>query len=112
MCAVLLTIGGRRPPLQHETKKLDAFDITDRCYTIVPLKLDFAAHKKGEWPSRRRLGRVENGLLSAPWPAEPKEQTAAHRRCLRLVEPTDRRDALCPSTKIQKQAAFGLTASS
>ena len=52
MCAVLLPIGGRRPPLQHETKKLDAFDITDRCYTIVPLKLDFAAHKKGEWPSR------------------------------------------------------------
>ncbi len=30
----------------------------------------------------------------APCPPEPKEQTAAHRR-----------DALCPSTKIQKQAA-------
>jgi hypothetical protein len=34
----------------------------------------------------------------APSPWEPKEQTAAHRR-----------DALCPSTKIQKQAAFGIT---
>jgi len=34
----------------------------------------------------------------APSPSEPKEQTAAHRR-----------DALCPSTKIQKQAAFGMT---
>ena len=34
----------------------------------------------------------------APCPSEPKEQTAAHRR-----------DALCPSTKIQKQAAFGIT---
>ena len=33
----------------------------------------------------------------APCPSEPKEQTAAHRR-----------DALCPSTKIQKQAAFGI----
>jgi hypothetical protein len=33
----------------------------------------------------------------APYPSEPKEQTAAHRR-----------DALCPSTKIQKQAAFGI----
>ena len=34
----------------------------------------------------------------APCPSEPKEQTAAHRR-----------DALCPSTKIQKQAAFGIS---
>ena len=33
----------------------------------------------------------------APWPAEAKEQTAAHRR-----------DALCPYTKIQKQADFGI----
>ena len=33
----------------------------------------------------------------APSPSEPKEQNAAHRR-----------DALCPSTKIQKQAAFGI----
>ena len=33
----------------------------------------------------------------ASCPSEPKEQTAAHRR-----------DALCPSTKIQKQAAFGI----
>jgi len=36
--------------------------------------------------------------LLAPFPSEPKEQTAAHRR-----------DALCPSTKIQKQAAFGIS---
>ena len=33
----------------------------------------------------------------APSPSEPKGQNAAHRR-----------DALCPSTKIQKQAAFGI----
>jgi len=33
-------------------KKLSAFGITDRPYTIVPLKLDFEAQKKGEWPSR------------------------------------------------------------
>ena len=35
--------------------------------------------------------------LLAPLPPEQKEQTAAHRR-----------DALCPSPKIQKQAAFGI----
>ena len=46
--------------------------------------------------------------LLAPSPSEPKEQTAAHRRCLQLVEPTDRRDALCPSPGAQKQAAFGI----
>ena len=33
----------------------------------------------------------------APSPSESKEQTSAHRR-----------DALCPSSKIQKQAAFGM----
>jgi hypothetical protein len=33
----------------------------------------------------------------APFPSEPKEQTAAHRR-----------DALCASLRAQKQAAFGI----
>ena len=53
--------------------------------TIVPLKLDFAR----AWPSRP----------CGDWSAfsHPPHQTAAHRR-----------DALCPSTKIQKQAAFGI----
>ena len=104
MCAVLLPIGGRRPPLQHETKKLDAFGITDRSYTIVPLTLDFAAEKGGMAVSA--VWRLVYFL--APCPSEPKEQTAAHRRCLWLVVPTDRRDALCSSTQIQKQAAFGM----
>ena len=63
-------------------------------YTIVPLKLDFAAEKKGPWPSRP-CG--DWSTFSHPYPSEPKEQTAAHRR-----------DALCPSTTIQKQAAFGI----
>ena len=62
-------------------------------YTIVPLKLDFAAEKGGMAVSA--LWRLVYFL--APYPSEPKEQTAAHRR-----------DALCPSTKIQKQAAFGI----
>ena len=63
-------------------------------HTIVPLKLDFAAEKGGMAVSAvwRRV------YFLAPCPSEPKEQTAAHRR-----------DALCPSTKIQKQAAFGIT---
>jgi len=41
--------------------------------------------------------------LLAPIPIRTKEHAKAHRLCLRLVEPTDRRDALCPSPKIQKQ---------
>ena len=41
-------------------------------------------------------------------PIGTKEHAKTHRRCLRLVEPTDRRDALCSSPKIQKQAAFGM----
>jgi len=60
-------------------------------HTIVPLKLDFAAEKGGMAVWRRVY-------FLAPCPSEPNEQTAAHRR-----------DALCPSTKIQKQAAFGIT---
>ena len=64
-------------------------------YTIVPLKLDFAAEKGGMAVSA--VWRLVYFL--APYPSEPKEQTAAHRR-----------DALCPSTKIQKQADFGITA--
>ena len=61
-----------------------------RTYTIVPLKLDFAAEKGGM-------------AVSAVWRhwsafSHPPHQTAAHRR-----------DALCPSTKIQKQAAFGIS---
>ena len=62
-------------------------------YTIVPLKLDFAAEKGGMAVSA--VWRLVYFL--APSPSEPKEQTAAHRR-----------DALCSSTKIQKQAAFGI----
>jgi hypothetical protein len=62
-------------------------------HTIVPLKLDFAAEKGGMAVSA--VWRLVYFL--APCPSEPKEQTAAHRR-----------DALCPSTKIQKQAAFGI----
>ena len=63
-------------------------------HTIVPLKMDFAAEKGGMAVSAvwRRV------YFLAPCPSEPKEQTAAHRR-----------DALCPSTQIQKQAAFGRT---
>ena len=63
-----------------------------RGYTIVPLKLDFAAEKGGMAVSA--VWRLVYFL--APCPPEPKEQTAAHRR-----------DALCPSTKIQ--AAFGIS---
>ena len=63
-------------------------------HTIFPLKLDFAAEKGGMAVSA--VWRLVYFL--APCPSEPKEQTAAHRR-----------DALCPSPKIQKQAAFGIT---
>ncbi len=62
--------------------------------TIVPLKLDFAAEKGGHG----RLGRVETGPLARTLPIGTKEHNNAHRR-----------DALCPSTKIQKQAAFGIS---
>ena len=61
--------------------------------TIVTLKLDFAAEKGGHG----RLGRVETGLFSRTLPIGTKEQIAAHRR-----------DALCPSTQIQKQADFAI----
>ena len=56
-------------------------------YTIVLLKLDFAAEKGGMAVSA--VWRLVYFL--SPSPSEPKEQTAAHRR-----------DALCPSTQIQK----------
>ncbi len=72
--------------------------------TIVPLKLDFAAQKKGGMAVSAVWRLV---YLLAPCPARTKEHANAHRHYLRLVEPTDRRDALCPSPKIQKQAAFG-----
>ena len=62
--------------------------------TNVHLQLDFAA-KKGGGMAVSDVWRLVCFL--APCPSEPKEQTAAHRR-----------DALCPSTKIQKQAAFGM----
>ena len=45
-------------------------------YTIVPLKLDFAAEKGGMAVSA--VWRLVYFL--APCPSEPKEQTAAHRR--------------------------------
>jgi hypothetical protein len=41
---------------------------------------------------------VDTGLLARALPSGTKEQTAGHRR-----------DALCSSTKIQKQAALGIT---
>ncbi|NBS52275.1 MAG: hypothetical protein EBS96_06595 [Spartobacteria bacterium] len=59
------------------------------------MKLDFAAEKGGMAVSA--VWRLV--CVLAPCPSEPKELTAAHRR-----------DALCPSTKIQKQAAFGIIA--
>jgi len=65
------------------------------CDTIVPLKLDFAAEKGGMAVSA--VWRLVYFL--APCRSQPKEQTAAQRRCLLLVEPTDRRDVLCPSTQ-------------
>ena len=64
-------------------------------HTVVPLKLDFAAETGGMAVSA--VWRQVYFLASCA-PSEPKEQTAAHRR-----------DALCPSTQIQKQAAFGRT---
>ena len=44
-----------------------------------------------------RLGRVDTGLLARTLPSGTKEHANAHRRV-----------ALCPSLKIQKQAAFGI----
>ena len=46
-----------------------------------------------------RLGRIETELLARTFPIGNKVHTNAHRR-----------DALCPSPKIQKQAAFGIMA--
>ena len=62
--------------------------------TIGTLKLDFAAQKKGHG----RLGRVETGLLARTLHIVTKEHANAHRR-----------DALCPSPKIQMHAAFGIS---
>jgi len=76
------------------------------------------ARQSSRRSSRRRIPTYLRRAMavSAVWrlvlthtlPIGTKEQTAAHRQCLPLVEPTDRRDPLCPSTKIQKQAAFGI----
>jgi len=52
-----------------------------------------------------RLGRVETGLLArahSHWNQGACQSTQG--------VPPDRRDALCPSPKIQKQAAFGIIA--
>ena len=49
-------------------------------YTIVPLKLDFVGQKKGAWLSRP-CGDWSTCLHLA---LGTKEQTAAHRRCLRI----------------------------
>ena len=71
-------------------------------FTIVSLKLDFEPQKGGMAVSA--VWRL--ACLLSPIPIGTKEHAKTHRRCLRLVEPTDRRDALCSSPKIQKQAAF------
>ena len=44
-----------------------------------------------------RLGRVDTGLLARTLPSGTKEHANTHGR-----------DALCPSAKIQKHAAFGI----
>ena len=59
-------------------------------HTIVPLKLDFAAEKGGMAVSA--VWRLVYFL--APLPVGTNKHAKAH--------------ALCPSTKIQKQAAFGI----
>ena len=51
-----------------------------------------------------RFDRVETGLLSRTLPIGTKGAD----RSTQAIPPA-RRDALCPSTKIQKQAAFGIT---
>ena len=86
-----------KAPPTSALARLKAGLTENRINTIGTLKLDFAAQKKGHG----RLGRVETGLLARTLPIVTKEHANAHRRCLQLVEPTDRRDALCPSPKIQ-----------
>ncbi len=68
-------------------------------HTIVPLKLDFAAEKKGGMAVSAVWRLV---YFLAPCPSEPKEQTAAHRRCLWVGEMR-----CAPPSKIQKQGAIG-----
>jgi hypothetical protein len=63
---------------------------------IVSLNLDFAAQKEGGMAVSAVWTLV---AFSNSLPIGIKEQTPAHRRCLRA-----RRDALCPSAEIQKQA--------
>ena len=92
----------RRAVLLSSSPKASCF----WCKSIVPLKLDFAAQKKGAWPSRP-CG--DWSTLARGLPIGAMDQAKAHRRCLRLCEPMDRRDALCSSPQVQKQAAFGIT---
>ncbi len=67
--------------------------------TIVPLKLDFAAEKKGTWPSRP-CGDWSTFL-------HPAHRNQGARQSTQAV-PKDRKAALFPSPKIQKQVAFGI----
>jgi len=61
--------------------------------TIGPLKLDFAAEKKGVRPSRP-CGNWSTCSHPAHWNRGARQRTQAGR--------------LCPFSKIQKQAAFGI----
>ena len=78
------------------------------CYGVkyCPFEIGLLQRKRR---GHGRPGRVDTGLLARGLPIGAMEHAKAHRRCLRLCEPTDRRDALCSSPQVQKQAAFGIT---
>jgi hypothetical protein len=61
------------------------------------------SHRSGTLPRKReehgRLGRVETDPLARAMPMRTTERSDSHRRCLQLVDPTDRRDACAPLQK-------------
>ena len=69
-------------------------------YTIVSLKLDFKTARDGGMAVSAVWTLVYLLATDSHWNQGACQSTQA--------VPTDRRDALCPSPKIQKQATFGI----
>ena len=62
----------------------------------------------GEWRVASGEWRVASGEWRARWLVSVAAVTALHRRCLQLVEPTDRRDACAPLQKSKDYCFFSV----